>query len=623
MVAAVVCAYLIERLQCSGFGVGGTENHSFHPSMEDGAGAHQTGFQRDIKSRTGQAVVACQGGGPAEHQDLGMGRGVAGGYGAITGFCQEGLLPDKHGAHRYFTGPGCQYCLPQGFFHPERVVLVCHIIKGFNYNMTVCPAIVRRLFAILSVLAYKFSRSITKKKHNLLSCNGNMYTILMYEPHNQGGRINPALFGQSNLIFKSEARDFQVELDKRQFDLIFLELDAGSGLNMELLEYAHKKNPYTPIIITSASERADIVVQAMNMGASDFLVHPLSETRLSVAMQKAIESKEQKFEIDYHRRKQDVVYDFRDVIAYSKSMSDVLVSLEKFAQTDSTILITGETGTGKSFLSGTVHFNSPRKKKPFVKINCANIPEALLESELFGHEKGAFTGADKQRVGRFEQAGGGTIFLDEEKAFERVGGNKTINVDVRVIAATNKNLTSQIEKGLFREDLYYRINVLPVRLPPLRERDLCIVPLANVLLKKYCQSTRRDIKGFHPEALADIQAYDWPGNIRQLANTIERAVILTEGRLISAEHLLLPGHRVLEAQPAFSSSSATTGNIEVEQRQIDISLATQERELVLRVLEECLWVQKNAAAKLGISPRALNYKIRKLGITHPHWRRNK
>jgi DNA-binding NtrC family response regulator len=460
----------------------------------------------------------------------------------------------------------------------------------------------------------------------------------MYEPHTNGVQINQALFGHSNLIFKSEPKDFQVELDRRQFDLIFLEIDSHNGHNMELLEYAHRKSPYTPIIITSKSERADIVVQAMNRGASDFLVHPLSETRLNVAMQKAIESKEQKFEIDYHRRKQDVVYDFRDVIALSRSMKEVLLSLQKFAQTDSTILITGETGTGKSFLSGTIHFNSPRKKKPFVKINCANIPESLLESELFGHEKGAFTGADKQRVGRFEQAGGGTIFLDEigemsialqtkllrvleEKAFERVGGNKTINVDVRVIAATNKNLTSQIEKGLFREDLYYRINVLPVRLPPLRERDLCIIPLANVLLTKCCQSTRKDIIGFHPEALARIQAYDWPGNIRQLANTIERAVILTEGKQITAGKLFLPGDAVTR-RPMNGAGDDPGSDVELP-AEPDISLAGQERELILRVLEESLWVQKNAANKLGISPRALNYKIRKLGIRHPHWRRNK
>ncbi len=464
-----------------------------------------------------------------------------------------------------------------------------------------------------------------------------MYKILMYEPDRETKQINPKLFGESDLIFKSEPRDFQVEVDRQQFDLIFVEINSQNGHNMELLEYAHRKSPYTPIIITSESEKADVVVQAMNRGASDFLVHPLTETRLTVAIRKAIESKEQKFEIDYHRRRQDAVYDFRDVIALSQSMKDVLISLEKFANTDSTILITGETGTGKSFLSGTVHFNSPRKKKPFVKINCANIPEDLLESELFGHEKGAFTGADKQRVGRFEQASGGTIFLDEigemsiglqtkllrvleEKAFERVGGNKTIHVDVRVIAATNKDLNAQIEKGLFREDLYYRINVLPIRLPPLRERDLCIIPLANVLLKKYCQATRRDIGSFSTEAMARIQTYNWPGNIRQLANTIERAVILSEGTQITPDNLLLP-NMVKNAQRLVEGM---TPHIAAEEpMNKDISLAGQEKDLILKVLEESLWVQKNAAKKLGISPRALNYKIRKLGITHPHWRRNK
>ena len=461
----------------------------------------------------------------------------------------------------------------------------------------------------------------------------------MYEPHDIGQQINPALFGQSNLTFKTEARDFQVEVDKHQFDLIFLELNSQGVHNMELLEYAHKKSPYTPIIITSESESADIVVQAMNRGAFDFLVHPLSETRVAVAIKKAIESREQKFEIDYHRRKQDAVYDFRDVIAISRSMQEVITSLEKFAQTDSTILITGETGTGKSFLSGTVHFNSPRKKKPFVKINCANIPEDLLESELFGHEKGAFTGADKQRVGRFEQASGGTIFLDEigemsiglqtkllrvleEKAFERVGGNKTIYVDVRVIAATNKDLHSQIEKGLFREDLFYRINVLPIRLPPLREREQCLAPLANVLLRKYCQSTRRDINGFSPHALERILRYGWPGNIRQLANTIERAVILTEGDQIKEDNLLLPANTLIARK---SSEEEVVENFQEAGGEIisDKSLAGQEKDLILRVLEDSLWVQKNAAKKLGISPRALNYKIRKLGITHPHWRKNK
>jgi len=458
----------------------------------------------------------------------------------------------------------------------------------------------------------------------------------MYDPKKKSDELNvEAFLAQSDLTFKSDAKEFQAEVNEHQFDLIFLEINSSNNNSMKLIDFTHKKNPYTPIMVMCNSERADIVVKAMNHGATDFLFHPISETRINVAVKKAIESREQKFEIDYHRRKQDVVYDFSDVIAQSKSMRAVIKSLEKFSQTDSTILITGDTGTGKSFLSGTVHFNSPRKKKPFVKINCANIPEALLESELFGHEKGAFTGADRQRIGRFEQANGGTIFLDEigelsiglqtkllrvleERAFERVGGNKTIHVDVRIIAATNKNLSTQIEKGLFREDLYYRINVLPIRLPPIKDRDLCIVPLANVLLNKYCQALRRDIQGFSPEALAGIQDYAWPGNIRQLANTIERAVILAEGKLINVDDLLLTGN-----SPNFHSTVKENlehhapGDVSVR------SLANQEKELILKVLEESLWVQKNAANQLGISPRALNYKIKKLGITHPHWRRNR
>jgi DNA-binding NtrC family response regulator len=430
--------------------------------------------------------------------------------------------------------------------------------------------------------------------------------------------------------------EFQAEIRARQFDLIFLDIDSLGEQSMPVLDQIHNKDPFMPIIMTSKSERAEIIVQAMNAGASDFLIHPISPTRINIAVDKAIEIRDQRFEIAYHRRTQDVVYDFRDVVAYSQNMQRILKSLERFAKTDSTILITGDTGTGKSFLSGTVHFNSPRRKKPFVKINCANIPEDLLESELFGHEKGAFTGADKQRIGRFEQASGGTIFLDEigemnmrlqtkllrvleEKSFERVGGNKTIYSDVRIIAATNKDLMHQVESGLFREDLYYRINVLPISLPSLRERRECILPLADLLLKKCCTSMHRDIHGFTDESRRLILDYDWPGNIRQLANTIERAVILEDDRQVHSYNLALP-KKTLRQQVA---AMQPEGGAEIGVAEPAESLAERERELILRVLEECLWVQKNAAKKLGISPRALNYKVSKMGITHPHWRRNK
>ncbi|BCL60468.1 acetoacetate metabolism regulatory protein AtoC [Desulfomarina profundi] len=470
-----------------------------------------------------------------------------------------------------------------------------------------------------------------------------MHKILIYDTYRTTADIMvAALRDKCVLTCKTNKVEFQEEIQAKQHDLVFIDIDDGRSL--PLLEKLHNRDPYLPIILTSNNEKAELIVQAMNSGASDFLVHPISPERINIAVDKAIKIRDQRFEIAYLRRNQDVVYDFRDVVAVSPSMRKVITSLERFAGTDSTILITGDTGTGKSFLSGTVHFNSPRRKKPFVKINCANIPEDLLESELFGHEKGAFTGADKQRIGRFEQAGGGTIFLDEigemklrlqtkllrvleEKSFERVGGNKTIYSDVRIIAATNKDLVEQVDLGLFREDLYYRINVLPVSLPSLKERKQCIQPLAEILLDKFCKSTHREILGFRREAMEMMIEYDWPGNIRQLANTIERAVILEDGREIRAENLSLPTRKMRKAVRRSAGNDPSAGEKEARESgrraEKPLSLADQERELILMVLEECLWVQKNAAAKLGISPRALNYKINKLGITHPHWRRNK
>lgn len=467
-----------------------------------------------------------------------------------------------------------------------------------------------------------------------------MYKILIYDTV-EGTKYNlaTALEERCELTCIVSEVELQVELKARQFDLIFLDTDSSTEQPMKILDAVHQKDPFLPIIVTSKTEKAEIIVQAMNRGASDFLIHPISPTRINIAVDKAIEIRDHRYEIAYHRRNQDVVYDFKDVVALSTKMQQILKSLERFAKTDSTILITGDTGTGKSFLSGTVHFNSPRRKKPFVKINCANIPEDLLESELFGHERGAFTGADKQRIGRFEQASGGTIFLDEigemnlslqtkllrvleEKSFERVGGNKTIYSDVRIIAATNKDLVEQVELGLFREDLYYRINVLPVTLPSLRERRECILHLAELLLKKCCTSMHCDITNFSPKSEELIQNYQWPGNIRQLANTIERAVILEDDTVIHSYNLALPESRGRRrAQAATYNGEIVDGppqSVELVE-----SLAGQEKELILRILEECLWVQKNAAQKLGISPRALNYKINKLGITHPHWRRNK
>ncbi len=412
-----------------------------------------------------------------------------------------------------------------------------------------------------------------------------------------------------------------------QYDAVIMDMTAGTTGAMDLLKRFKTALPNTPVIVTSQTENAELVVKTIKLGAYDFLTKPYSVARVDHLLKQALEERSKKNEIDYLRHEQDVVYDFSRVVGVSPVMRAVLKTLVKFSKTDGTVLMTGETGTGKSFLSGSIHFNSPRRRKPFVKVNCANIPETLLESELFGHEKGAFTGADKVRIGRFEQAHGGTIFLDEigemslplqakmlrvleEKAFERVGGNQTIHADVRVIAATNRHLPQLVADGAFREDLYYRINVLSARLPPLRERRDCIRPLVQTLLSKICRSLGRKVPTVSPEAMAAMAAYGWPGNIRQLANTLERAAILEEGDLIDGCHLVLP-------EPLDLAAPATSPVVR------QASLVENEREMIVDALNACLWIQKDAAERLGVSPRALNYKIKKFGITHPRWRKHK
>ena len=391
-------------------------------------------------------------------------------------------------------------------------------------------------------------------------------------------------------------------------------------------------SPYTPVVVISKVKEASFIVEAIKKGAFDFIVKPFPKEEILLSIERALESRQLKNEIDYLRREQDTIYDFDAIIASSPVMKKTIATLKKFSQTDSTILLTGETGTGKSFLSGAVHFNSGRRKRSFIKINCANIPEGLLESELFGHEKGAFTGANKTRVGRLEQGNGGTLFLDEigemgqglqakllrvleEKSFERVGGNKTIHSDVRIICATNRDPEQQVEEGKFREDLYYRINILRVHLPPLRERIECIEPLACFLLEKSCRNLKKKIEGFSLRALEAFKGYTWPGNIRQLANAIERAVILEESPFIQIETTTLPA-------PLYTKAKHNSARVHPEHSIPEHSIKAQEKEIIIRALEESLWVQKAAAKLLGASPRALNYKIKKFGIRHPRWRKN-
>ena len=293
------------------------------------------------------------------------------------------------------------------------------------------------------------------------------------------------------------------------------------------------------------------------------------------------------------------------------------------------MILLGETGTGKELLAGALHYSSPRAKNAFVRVNCATLPDALLESELFGHEKGAYTGADKLRVGRFEQANGGTVFLDEvadmslptqakllrvlqEKEFERLGSNRTIRVDVRIIAATNKDLAKEIEEGRFREDLYYRLNVVTITIPPLRDREGDIELLAGFFLRKCSHTLNKQIKRIAPAAMHILKGYRWPGNIRELENTIERAVLMADTDVISAEDLSLP----FKPEVAASKKAIRIPPGGLQWNEV-------EKELILQALSMSGWVQKEAAKLLGLTSRVLNYKIKSFGITHPTWKQNK
>jgi transcriptional regulator with GAF, ATPase, and Fis domain len=350
---------------------------------------------------------------------------------------------------------------------------------------------------------------------------------------------------------------------------------------------------------------------------------------MEVKIDKALEHRRLRHEIDYLRHTQSDIYDFDRIIGASGALQRVLDVVKKVARSNATILIRGETGTGKELIAGAIHHNSPRSGRNFVKVNCAALQENLLESELFGHEKGAFTSADKQRIGRFEQADGGSLFLDEvgdmspntqakilrvlqEHEFERLGGTRTIRVDVRLITATNRNLAHMVASGQFREDLYYRLNVVSIEMPPLRERKEDIPELAQFFIKKYAAELKKKVEGLTPDAQKLLLRYNFPGNIRELENTIERAALLADSRFIEADDL-----RLGEA----TSSGDGAGTAVVKLPPTGIALEEIERQALVEALRMSNWVQKDAAELLHISPRVMNYKIKVLGIELPRSRR--
>jgi two-component system response regulator GlrR len=344
-------------------------------------------------------------------------------------------------------------------------------------------------------------------------------------------------------------------LKEKLFDLCIVDLMLANGDGLALMDEFRGIHPDVPTIILTAHGSIESAVEAMRRGAYSYLTKPFEPSDLLMQIERALENRKLNYEI---KRLKDILnerYDFANIIARSGKMRAVLDVVSRIAKLDSTVHIHGESGTGKELIAKAIHLASDRKDKPFVALNCAALPESLLESELFGHEKGAFTGAVKSTRGLFTQAHGGTLFLDEigdmpratqskllrvlqERQFYPVGSEVPLEVDVRVIVATNKDLEDQVRKGLFRDDLFYRIHVIPVFLPPLRERKDDIVPLLEHFFKKYCQHMKKEVKGLTPEALRKLMLHDWPGNVRELENTVEYAVAMTQSDVVTEDYIL-------------------------------------------------------------------------------------
>lgn len=390
------------------------------------------------------------------------------------------------------------------------------------------------------------------------------------------------------------------------------------GINgMELLQKIMQYDSAMPVIILTAYGTVASAVDALKKGAFDYITKPFEQDELKTVISKAVKTRQ--LDGGYLPSPTGDVDQYR-IVGNSNGMAEIHRIIQKVSPTETTVLITGETGTGKELIARAIHNNSARKKQPFIKINCAAIAQNLVESELFGYEKGAFTGAVTTKPGRFELAHKGTLFLDEvgeiprevqakllqviqDQSFERVGGLKTISVDVRLITATNKNLPQEIKEGNFREDLYYRLNVFPIHMPPLRERTDDIIPLAEHFLEKSNLKLDKNVKGFAPEVLVFLLTYRWPGNVRELEHLIERLVLMTDGSVIKSN--ILPPDIAYPEQ----NSSASATDKEPVRDALKNHMEETEKQIIATCLEQCDGNVTRAAQKLGLSRKGLQLKM--------------
>ncbi|HLJ46820.1 MAG TPA: sigma-54 dependent transcriptional regulator [Bryobacteraceae bacterium] len=404
-------------------------------------------------------------------------------------------------------------------------------------------------------------------------------------------------------------------------DLILTDLKLPGMTGLELIEQIRRQNSQIPVIVMTAFSTVDNAVEAMKKGAVDFLPKPFSLDHLMAVVSKALEVNALRAENQQLRQELGSRYEFDNIIGRSQPMREIFASIERIAPTRATVLLCGESGVGKDMIARAIHHHSPRATRPFVKINCTALPENLMESELFGYEKGAFTGANVAKPGKFEQGDTGTVFLDEigdvppgiqvkllrilqEREFERLGSNKTKHIDVRILAATNVDLREALEQGTFREDLYYRLNVLPLNIPPLRDRKEDIAFLAEHFVKKFAKEMGGRIESISETAVQKLLTYHWPGNVRELENVIERSMVLSPGPILHPDDIRL------DSAPSRARSQAAVDVFLPE----GMTLDEYEQSIIREALKRASGNKSQAARMLGLTRNALRYRLQQMGI---------